>query len=410
MAGHFTIKSFVRQSPPQMLQRLLHSKSHFMQFNFELKGKALIESFTDEWERLGDRDRTELEAEFRELHEMSCEKGWLAIKDEAESNPYFSGDELRAFKEKLSDLEGYFERAFATFLNFNDLWVGARHFCHADFLRGWRKRYGIPKVEPDISTNARKAMTNAVSEFYYRREGRGKNCEIDLYKRTSRDYFFFYPEDCAQQSIEYVDGELKRRPHNPAFELIMNYDREAGSLDTLMKGDRKSLEAMQLEFARHILHLDALPNDPTCEQVYNFEPFKAGALQFEIDPNGIVENVEVTSLRLSSQVTKGSKIIIDGYKTRLTDGVYDQFARIGPSMPIELYNVTRVELKVLINRGAGKAAKAKRVILTYPNSCNLKYDGEDLAIRQMLANSGMEPLAKVSTADSEQSEQLQSVA
>ena len=39
----------------------------------------------------------------------------------------------------------------------------------------------------------------------------------------------------------------------------------------------------------------------------------------------------------------------------------------------------------------GKRAKTRPFNITYPNSCALNYDGNDLKIREMLAASGIEP-------------------
>ena len=40
---------------------------------------------------------------------------------------------------------------------------------------------------------------------------------------------------------------------------------------------------------------------------------------------------------------------------------------------------------------AGKPAKNIRFAITYPNSCSLKYEAEDLLLRAMLEQSGVEP-------------------
>jgi hypothetical protein len=55
------------------------------------------------------------------------------------------------------------------------------------------------------------------------KEGRGKNCVMAAFPPGELDYFFAYPADYSKQSIEWVNGEFERYPHNPAFEVIYVY-------------------------------------------------------------------------------------------------------------------------------------------------------------------------------------------
>jgi len=66
-----------------------------------------------------------------------------------------------------------------------------------------------------------KQLAQLISNYFHHTEGRGKNCAVEPYRRGELDYFFAYPEDYSQQSIEWVNGEFDCRPHNPAFEVIM---------------------------------------------------------------------------------------------------------------------------------------------------------------------------------------------
>ena len=53
-----------------------------------------------------------------------------------------------------------------------------------------------------------------------RTEGRGTHCVVEPVRRGALDYFFAYPEDYSQHSVEWVDGQFGQRPHHPAFEVI----------------------------------------------------------------------------------------------------------------------------------------------------------------------------------------------
>ena len=58
-----------------------------------------------------------MDAEFRDIFEMSCEKGFRAIIDEARWQMRETPDALASFVEKLSALSSHYERAMVTFLD-----------------------------------------------------------------------------------------------------------------------------------------------------------------------------------------------------------------------------------------------------------------------------------------------------
>ena len=69
-------------------------------------------------------------------------------------------------------------------------------------------------------------LVHLIRDYFHHTEGRGNNCVVEPFRRGDLDYFFAYPEDYSQQSIEWVDGEFGRRPHNPAFEVIYVYSQQ----------------------------------------------------------------------------------------------------------------------------------------------------------------------------------------
>ena len=81
-----------------------------------------------------------LDAEFRDIFELSCEKGFRAIIDEAEWHFANEPQARTGFVEKLAVLANHFERAMVTFLDHSQFWKGATRFYHADTLPYWRKR------------------------------------------------------------------------------------------------------------------------------------------------------------------------------------------------------------------------------------------------------------------------------
>jgi len=62
-----------------------------------------------------------------------------------------------------------------------------------------------PAAVDDVSIEQLEAQ---IRNYFHRTEGRGNNCVVEPYRRGELDYFFAYPEDYSQQSIEWVEGSL----------------------------------------------------------------------------------------------------------------------------------------------------------------------------------------------------------
>ena len=224
------------------------------------------------WLALPDSQRNAMDAEFRDIFEMSCEKGFRAIIDEASWQMREDPDDLMSFIEMLSALPNHYERAMITFLDHNTFWRGATLFYHADTLPYWRKRKNLSNQPAAVDEASLQQLAGLIRNYFHHTEGRGKNCVVEPFRRGELDYFFAYPEDYSQQSIEWVNGEFDRRPHNPAFEVIYVYSQKEGSLDLNFRGSYKAIEPLQGMFAQAILKLDGLPPDPKDERVYDLSP------------------------------------------------------------------------------------------------------------------------------------------
>ena len=234
-------------------------------------------------------------------------------------------------------------------------------------------------------------LASQIRNDFHRTEGRGNNCVVEPLRRGELDYFFAYPEDYSQQSIEWVDGEFGRRPHNPAFEVIYVYSQKNGTLDLNFRGVRKAVEPLQGMFATTILKLEELPPNPKDERIYDLGQLGKRGFNFTYDIGSGIEDVVVRKLRLSSRFNKGERITLEADTTENSDAIYDLLDKIGKATPLHLYNVTQVEIAAAVVIDADKPAKTVIIRITYPNSCSLKYDELGLKLRDMLEASGIEP-------------------
>lgn len=391
MGRHYTTRYFFRQMPNALLARFFHARGLFHDLDFAAMKETRIEPLFEMWLELPEGQRNAMDAELREIHAMCGEKGWCAIRDEAEWKLRETPEEYAQFVETLAALDSHDERAMVTFLDYPQFWKGATYFCHADSLPHWRKRKGFPHQSASVHEDGRQALAASIRDYFRRMEGRGNNCVVETLRRGERDYFFAYPEDYSQHSTEWVDGEFGRRPHNPAFEVVYVYSEKDGTLDLNFRGANKAVEPLQAMFATAILGLPELPPDPADERVYDLNPLRKRAFQFLYDPASGIESVAVKKLRLSSKVVKGDRITLEANAGTRPEAIYDLLDKVIKPVHLRAYNVTQVELAVRMAAKQDEKAKPVTVRITYPNSCSLKYDDVDLKLREMLVDSGIEP-------------------
>lgn len=391
MTRHYSTKDFFRQMPNALLARYFHARGLFADLDFTAMKEAKPDRLFEAWLELPESQRNTMDAQFRDIFEMSCEKGFCAIRDEAGWHLVAESQAHTEFVDKLAALANHHERAMVTFLDHAPFWNGATLFYHADNLSYWRKRKNLPHQPAAVHEDGRQELADLIRTYFHHTEGRGNNCVVEAFRRGERDYFFAYPEDYSQESVEWVDGEFDRRPHNPAFEVIFVYTQKEGSLDLNFRGSNKAIEPLQAMFASAILKLNELPTDPDDERVYNLSPLLSRDFSFVYDVGSGIQSVAVKRLRLSSRLKKGDRITLEADASGNSKAIYDLLERIGKSLPLAVYSVTLVDLAASVIVDANKPPKSVTFRITYPNSCSLKYDELDLKLREMLEASGIEP-------------------
>jgi hypothetical protein len=262
MTRHYSTRDFFRQMPNALLARDFQARGLFSDLDFSAMKETQPDELFAAWLHLPDGQRNEMDAEFRDIFELSCEKGFRAIIDEAEWHLTTDSAARTGFVKNLAALSNHYERAMVIFLDHNQFWKDATRFYHADRLPYWRKRKNLPHQPVAVDEASLRELAGLIRAYFHHTEGRGNNCVVEPFRRGELDYFFACPEDYSQQSIEWVNGEFGRRPHNPAFEVIYVYSQKEGSLDLNFRGSYKGIEPLQGMFATAILKLPELPPDP----------------------------------------------------------------------------------------------------------------------------------------------------
>lgn len=393
MSRHYSVKDFFRQMPNSMLARYFAARGLCAEVDFGAMKEGKPDALFDAWMALPDEERRRMDADFRDIHDMSNERGWLAMLGEARWHLQAQPQQVQDFIDSMSALTNHHAQAMSVFLDHAEYWKGATRLRYVDGMSYWRKRKNLPKTAAAVDKASVALLAELIKAHFRQADGRGKNCVVEVYRWGERDCFFAFPEDHAQRSVEWEGGEMRDRPHNPAFELVFVYSQREGTLELNCRGVTKGDEALQGLFAQAILKLDALPPDPKDKAVYDLGPLIKRDFEFTHAPDSGIGTVVVKRLRLSSRARHGDQIIVSADTDRDRLAVYALAEEIGRALPLHLYSVTQVELAATVQTDPGKKPKTVTIRITHPNSCSLKHDDVGNRLRAMLAASGIEPKA-----------------
>ena len=213
MARHYATRDFFRQMPNPLLARYFHARGVFDDLDITALPEPQPDALWAVWLTLDDTQRAAMDAAFQDIAALSGEKGYRAILDDAAW--HFATDPAAhaAFVEQLASLAHHGARAMTTFLDHPACWRRAARFFHAEALPAWRKRTHLPHVPAAVDEASLEALAAGLSTYFRCTEGRGTHCVVEPVRRGTLDYFFAYPEDYAQQRVEWVDDQFGQSPH-----------------------------------------------------------------------------------------------------------------------------------------------------------------------------------------------------
>ena len=333
---------------------------------------------------LPQRQQATFEAEFQDINALGFEGGIRALVDEA---AFHDGDD--SFAQAIAIIEGFHAKVMWAFLDHREYWRGATLFLHADNISPsyWKKRKDFPSASPFVEPEDIAELEKAISDYFYTKQGKGRNCKVEPYRRHNREYFFAYPEDFSQSDVEWVSDTLETRARHPAFEIIFVYCEDERSLDITAPRNTGAIDDLQKIFASTILKLQTMPDGEIDKRVYDLAPLNDAYFEFQDIEKFGIDAVEVTHLRLSLDGGRNRRVVISADTRKNPNAVYDLLGEL--TLPD--YDITQVGLKVVFAPKSGNRRKIRRFNITHPNSCALNYDGGDGAIREVLTRSGIEP-------------------
>jgi hypothetical protein len=387
MAREYQPRQFFRQVPNHLLKRYFDGKNVLSEVDVAKLSETKVEAIHEAWLKLSDDARNDMERDFREVHDLATEGGNKAILDEA----LFHGEDLTG---PFSEMDDFHERAMWTLLERPKYWTGAVYFHRADSVPQsyWRERKNVPRKPANFDQNSPeiRQLEQNISGYFRTMQGRGQNCKVECYRRGDLDYFFAYPEDYAQASVEWAGKTFTRRVLHPAFEIIFVYSQAEGKLAVYLTGDRKAVPDLQAIFAQAILKAELGPDEKD-RRVYELNPMRFRNFHFQYAPESGITDVNLCRLRLTVPGKK-DRITLEADSSCNKQAIFDLLDKVTKGIPLTQMVVTKVGIRVTFAHTPGARRQPTRTFdISWPNTCSLRHEGRDLIIRKMLADSGIEP-------------------
>lgn len=391
-SAEYSPRTFLRQSPNALLARYFHGRDLLTDVDIASLNETDIDQIFEAWMLLPDNACAEIDVDFRDVESLANEVGTRTLLEEAR---YHGLDLGTAF----SEMDGFYDRSLWCFLGHKEIFTTAVRFAEVELLpkRYWRKRQ-VPNLAPQLEGDAIAELESNLSAYYREWEGRGQFCKIDLYRRA-RAYLFAYLPDYGRTDIEWEGSGFSRRRHRPSFEIVFVYSQNEGVLEVCADALKKTRNDLQEIFARVILGTE-LGDPQQDERAYDLNLLKRRDFQFVYDPSSGIRDVRVKRMRLSSLGGK-RRITLEDDPSVKREAIYDFLEDVvdvhdrrqqegGFKMPLALLNITKAGIEVELEGDGRRGRKTRTFDLTYPNSCNLKFDERDLLIRRMLVDSGID--------------------
>lgn len=385
MASQYQHRQFFRRVPNALLARYFEARDTDLGVDFATLTETQVEPLFEAFTALPEERQAAMEVDFQDINALATDGGIEALRNEA------AFYEDATFPEEISSIDGLHAKAMWAFLHKPGYWKGASALLHADTVAGrfWKKRNDLPQVPPHVEDEDIHELEKAISHYFNKTEGRGRNCKVEPYRKveTGKEYFFAYPEDYGQSGVEWERNSLTTRSRHPAFEIIFVYCQAEGSLDIYAPKNTKAVPELQKLFAKAILKLNTLPDGTIDKRVYNLDPLADPDFEFQFPPDSGISEAIVTKIRLTLKHGSRRRIVLEADTKRNSMAVYDLLKELDPPP----YYITQVSIKAVFESAPGKRPGSKTFNVTYPNSCNLNHEGRDDFIRKMLSDSGIEP-------------------
>ena len=386
----FSTKGVLRQFEWNLLREYLLSRDLFLGQQFLEEDECDVEALGAAIQNLPPDKRIEVEQDFQDIYDLADDEGQRVIYQEAKARG-------RNLTDVLTALESSYDAALWLLLEWPELFADLVRFRAADTLnsRYWRRRFIGKDLHPSTGAAVIKRLSNELTAYLLREEGRGSHCQVEHFERATGTLFLAYPEDFGTTVLEYEGNELIRRKIRPASDLLFFYCPDTGNLEVFCQGTKKKVRDLQQLFGIVAMGMN-LPPDGGPATIYDLNRLKDESFEFYIDPLTGLENIEVKLVSVRDRDGGRSVTVeVGGPPGRGVLSVASRYWSVIPGeatdkYPFFLMDVERVKLQAQF-RPIGKKRRGRTKTFTLArNGCLLDHEGIDGIIRKALTESNLE--------------------
>jgi hypothetical protein len=384
MAEPYSPKQFFRNVYNIFLMQYFEKNNIDFPLDLYAIEEKQVEAIFDAFLRLDDDTRHKIESDFQKVHALATDAGIISLIEEAKEF------ENHQFIDSLQAISGLHAKAMWAFLDSPEYWQGASMLYQTRIIPSsyWTKINQLPELEKPFTDNDIVLLAQAIGEYFFINEGRGKQCKIDHYKRGKNDYFFAFPEDFAKTAIEWVDNDLQSLPHQMAFEIVFMYCEHTATLDLYARKNTKNKPHLQELFALYILKAKLTNFTPCVEsKKYDLEPIFEAGFEFNIPDKSDIYTIQIISAEVTCNNDPTSHLLVSIFPDKNKYAVRDRLVKVRSQTEY----ISAVKLKVFFKPNSVKTKPARVVSISMPDKCNLGCSDDDILIAEILAVSGIEP-------------------
>jgi hypothetical protein len=386
MGSTYALSTFLRQTPKLLLRRYFAASGVLEEVPFEELRPRDVSTITDALNQLEPGVRTRVDLDFQDIHALADKFATRILMD-------LAGAFEPELVDQLGAMENHYARAMWLFLerrrHDGDLFDRCLQLVQVEQLRFSRskRRNHLPQYEPACDPPVLMMMAEGVKELY-QAQGRGRNCQVEVYERFEprRFYFVGYPEDYATSELEYEEDELHRRPRRSAFEVAWLFRPDEGVLEIHAPGRRDEIQTLQRIFCETALGRKDAPPDGN-DRCYELARLLDPRFVFVLDPVDELDRIEVCSMRLVRSAVKKPRVTFETTPCPLTDFLSQVNDEL--DTPLPQWTLTSVRLRAVWRGGDKKRPKTVSFSLSAPDASDLKDTPEHLVLKRYLKTWGI---------------------
>lgn len=380
----YDARRFLRAVPTDLLQQYLSQVDIADHIDWTAPPDVVANLVFDAIERAPEDVHRKVHCTFGMIHRLSSEEGIVMVRDEIHRRHL--GNDIFTALEHYTTPSG---QAFWTYLHHPEVFSFAYHFGMADVITRWHRvcvRASTPLAPEEVSI---RRLEDDLRAYYQECQGRGHGCQISMFPRDTRCYWFAFVQDYAKEVLVYDEQhQLRCETLELAFDIIFIYDHQEGTLAITTDGDVEHLTELQRLFGRAVLDAEILDN--RSREQFHIQRLLNRNYPLPLLPEDTVASVDVQSLKLEFLGQRQSGIMVTAGRDARGQRVYDHLekALVGFQLPRDLITVKQVEL-YLTFRPEGGLQPEPRIIRITPRHCGCTLGPWDDELRALLRRWGL---------------------